>query len=482
MTTEIDTSPIEVPLCVDCDGTLIAGDLLVEAILRCLHAHPAILFRFPGWLLAGKAVFKQKVAGLSEFEPETLPDRAEVVAFLRAEHDRGRKIYLVTAADQTLAEKVASHLGVFHGVLASDGRLNLKGRAKAQRLVELFGREGFDYAGDHQADLPVWDASRNAIAVAASAATLRKLKAKKIPALTFPRQEGRIRTWLRLMRIHQWAKNLLIFVPLITSHRFTEIPILAKTLLGFFAFGLVGSSTYILNDLADIHNDRVHRSKRSRPLASGEISPMQAIAFGCVLLAGGASLCLGLSRSCALILACYLGLTTSYTLFFKRKLMMDVVVLTGLYAIRIALGHAAGDIPFSVWLSAFAMFTLFSLALAKRYTELVNPAVRQGGRIKGRGYQPGDEVPVSNLGAASGMIGILVLVLYVNSPEVQKLYREPHVLLLLCPLFLYWIGRIWLLTQRGELHDDPVVFALRDRASYAVGSMAALILVLASPK
>ncbi len=282
------------------------------------------------------------------------------------------------------------------------------------------------------------------------------------------------------MRIHQWAKNLLIFVPLITSHRFNEFATLANTLLGFLAFGLMGSSTYILNDLADIQNDRNHPSKRNRPIASGEIAPRDSIVFALMLSGGAAALCLGLSLSCVSILACYTLLTVTYTLAVKQKLMMDVVMLAGLYAIRIIFGHALGGIPFSVWLSAFAIFTLFSLALAKRYTELINPAVRRAGATKGRDYKPGDEGPVSQLGTASGMVGIMVLVLYVNSPEVQKLYNEPRLLLLLCPLFLYWIGRIWMLTHRGELHDDPVVFALRDRVSYHVGGMAVAVLILAS--
>lgn len=474
------TDASDVPLCVDCDGTLIASDLLVESALRCVASQPANLLRLPFWLLGGKAALKRTLATRSQIDVAKLPYRPELLAFLRAERERGRKCFLVSAADSTLIEQVAAHLGLFDGTIASDGAHNLKGEAKAQRLVEKFGAAGFDYAGDDPADLPVWKAARKAIAVSASAATLRKLQQSNPPVMIVPRQEVTLKTWLRLMRIHQWAKNLLIFVPVVTSHRLGDLHVLGASALAFLTFGLVGSGTYILNDLADIPHDRSHPSKSKRPIASGEIAPLRALLVSMLLLLGAAAICTQLTPACVIVVAGYLALTTSYTLLFKKKLMVDVVVLAGLYTIRVIAGHTAGGIPYSVWLLAFAIFILFSLALAKRYAELVNPAMREGGRLPGRGYQPGDEVPASNLGTASGVTAILVLVLYINSPEVQRLYRQPLVLLALCPLFLYWIGRIWMLAHRGQLHDDPVIFALRDPKSYYVGALAAVVLILAS--
>jgi 4-hydroxybenzoate polyprenyltransferase/phosphoserine phosphatase len=471
---------LDLPLCVDCDGTLIAGDLLVESGLGCLAGRPFDIFHFPRWLMAGKASLKRELAQRGNIDAATLPYREEVLSFLRAEYRRGRKIYLVTAANSELADRVAAHLGIFEGVIASDGRLNLKGEAKAERLIGLFGRNGFDYAGDSGADLPVWKAARHAIAVATSPATLKRLEGIKSPIRSFPAKSADARTWLRLARIHQWAKNLLLFVPLVTSHRWTDGPALLALSLGFLTFGFVSSGTYILNDLIDIRNDRRHPSKRMRPIAAGEIAPLHGLVCAGSLFALAALICQWLPASYAMVLGGYSVLTLSYTFFFKKKLMVDVVLLAGLYTIRLIAGHAAGDIVYSVWLLAFAIFIFFSLALAKRYTELINPAIRGAGIVHGRGYQPGDEVPIASLGTGSGIISVLVMALYVNSPEVQKLYHHPMVLLGLCPLFLYWIGRIWMLAHRGALHDDPVIFALRDRDSYIVGALAGLVLVAAS--
>ncbi len=469
----------ELPLCVDLDGTLIRTDLLLESVLRLLGRNPLCLFMLPVWLLRGRAVLKAEVAARVELNPAALPYDAALLNWLRTERARGRDLWLCTSANERLAGEVASHLGIFAGVLASDPQHNLSGRSKSQRLVSLFGDRGFDYCGNERRDLAVWQHAHGAIVVNGSAGLLRST-ARVVPVLgTFSPRLPQWRALVRAVRAHQWAKNVLILVPLLAAHRATDLTALATTLLALVAFSLCASAVYVLNDLLDLEADRNHPRKASRPFAAGEATIAAGLALMPVLLGAAASLASFLPVNFRLVLAAYFALTLAYSLNLKRRVLLDAMALAGLYTLRIIAGAAATAIPLSFWLLLFSVFLFLSLALAKRYAELDELRRQHRLRAAGRGYQTDDLPILRSMGTASGYLCVLVLALYINSPEVGALYHRPRVIWLLCIVMLYWISRLWVVAQRGKLHDDPVIYALTDRVSLMTGVMAALIVAAA---
>lgn len=291
-----------------------------------------------------------------------------------------------------------------------------------------------------------------------------------------------LRLVVRAARPHQWAKNVLLFVPLVMSHRLADAARLLDVVWAFVAFSLCASGVYVVNDLVDLRADRAHPRKRERPFASGRLGTGTGLVMVVATLGGGFAIAAGLLTSTVVaMLAIYVVLTTAYSIYFKRKLLLDVLVLAALYTHRILTGGVAAGVPVSEWLLAFSMFFFLSLAFAKRYTELSAMPIGAEGRIQGRGYWARDLDLVRTIGPATGLIAVLVLALYVNlSPEVRRLYSQPFALYLVCPIVLYWICRVWFLAQRGQLDEDPVVFAVRDRVSLVSGVAAVLLLLLAS--
>lgn len=470
------------PLFVDLDGTLLATDLLWESVLELIRNRPTAALRLPFWLLRGRAYLKRRVAEQVELAVATLPYRAEVVSQLRAEHEAGRAIVLATAAEQTLAEAVADHLGFFSGVIASDGVRNLKGAAKLAAIREWAGPGvPFEYIGDSTADLPIWAEAERAIAVNPGRSLLEQARRRGIATEVIATPHGLLRPILRAVRPHQWAKNVLLFVPIITAHRVTDPVVLGQAMAAFLAFSLAASSGYLFNDLLDLKSDRRHKSKHRRPIASGRLPIPTAIGLFAAMLAGSLGVAAALTPAFLGMVVLYLGLTTAYSLYFKRKLLVDVICLGGLYTLRILAGGVATSIVISTWLLAFSMFLFLSLAFVKRYTEIDGVPETDGkAKVSGRGYMPGDLDMVRSIGTSCGGLAVLVVGLYINSPDVTVLYRHPKLLWLTCPVILYWISRIWFLAQRREMPHDPVVFALGDRISYLAGLCLALILVLAT--
>jgi len=457
-----------IPLCVDLDGTLIKTDLLWESMVQLLARKPWLIFVVPLWWLRGRARLKSELARRVELNPSQLPYREDVLEFLRHEHGRGRRMVLATASNYLLAECVAAHLGLFDEVIASDHQTNLRSQQKASRLVQRFGRGGFDYAGNSSADRPVWREARRAIVVGRARCDLPA-------ARVFP-TEARIGFHLlRLLRPHQWAKNLIIFVPLLTAHQLNKPSLVWMAALAVVAFSLCASGLYVLNDLLDIESDRCHPGKRQRPFASGALPIPLGFVLVPVLLGAAAAISETLPLRFLLVLGTYLGLTTAYSFWLKRIALLDVFLLAGLYTIRLVAGHEATGVPYSVWLLVFSMFIFLSLALVKRFQELRT----YNTHAPGRGYVLEDLELIASLGSSSGYLSVLVLALYVNSEQVRTLYQHPMRLLLICPLFLLWISRIWLQAHRGQLHDDPVLFALRDPISYMTIALTLLILWLA---
>ena len=457
-------------LCVDLDGTLIRGNVLWECVLALLKTQPVTLLLLPFWLLAGRASLKRQIAARAELNPARLPYRQQVLELLRQEKTAGRRIALATAADRELAEAIASYLGLFDEVHASDGQVNLKGANKATFLAQHYAATGFEYVGDSAADVEVWRNAQSAYVVgtearAEQAAAVTTLKA----TILEPRPSFRasFHMWVNALRGHHWAKNLLLFLPLALSHNLAVEPIL-RTFAGFALYGLCASGLYILNDLLDLHSDREHPWKKERPFAAGDISIPQGLLASLILLSTALGLGFLLDWEFGLALLGYSALTMLYSLYLKKVALLDVFVLSSFYSFRILAGALISSTPLSQWFLAFSMFLFLSLAMAKRYSELLNAGdlVRAGN--SGRSYRTGDRELLLSLGVGSSFSAAVIFSLYVHSPEVRLLYSSPEFLFLLCPIVLYWLSRTWLLAHRGELKEDPVTLAIRDPVSYGV--------------
>ena len=465
-----------VPLCVDLDGTLLNSDLLLESAFAQLKHRPLAVIHWPRWLAAGKVRLKAELAALAELDIETLPYHAAFLDFLREQREQGRSLVLVTAAHRRLAEPIAEYLGLFDQVIATEGERNLAGARKAEALVALYGERGFDYAGNSAVDVAVWRHSRRAIAVNASAKVTALARASAELERVFDDKGSRLKRWFRAARLHQWLKNVLIFVPLVAAHAWNDAEKVGFCLLAFLSFGSCASSVYLLNDLLDLAADRRHPRKCRRPFAAGALPILHGAVAVPVLLTAALLLSLAVNPpEFSACLAVYYVLTLAYSLRLKQVLMLDAIVLAGLYTLRIITGAVAAQLALSFWMLAFSMFLFLSLALVKRYTEL--HALLQRGELdaRGRGYQVDDLAILQSLGGSAGYLAVLVLALYINSPDVQHLYRHPLLIGFLCPLLLYWISRVWLLAHRGLMPDDPVIFALTDRVSQGLVLIGALI-------
>ncbi len=470
-------------LCVDLDGTLLQSDLLWESLLLLLKRRPVSLLRLPAWLARGKAYTKRQIALRVAPNPATLNYHPQVLELIRETRQQNGRVVLVTASDALVVEPIRDHLGIFTDCLASDGTINLSGATKRDALLSRYGESGFDYAGDSPRDLPVWKEAQTAILVEPSAA-LKKSAMRVSKSVRVIESEKRpLAALWRALRPHQWLKNVLVFVPLVLAHRMRDVATIERALLAFAEFSLCASAAYLLNDLLDLEADRVHRTKRNRPIASGRVPIPAALGLTLILLLISFGLA-GLTAHVAAIalLALYLVVTTAYSLSLKKIAILDVVTLSGLYTLRIFFGAVSVHVPVSPWLLAFSVFFFMSLAMAKRFSELVRSPQEETREVAGRGYRPGDRLIISNLGAASGYVSVLVMALYVNSQEVTALYHRPQLLWAICPTLLYWISRLWLIAYRGELGEDPVVFAMEDRLSYLLGGLALLGILLASPK
>ena len=458
ITSEAQCAPSPV-LVVDLDGTLVKTDLLLESLVALLKQSPRYVFYLPFWLVKGKAYFKEQIARRVSLDIDALPYREDVVEYLRAQHAQQRVIVLATGADIQSARQIADYLKLFDLVLASDGITNLSGVAKRNRLVSEFGEKGFDYVGNDRLDLVIWASARKAILVNPSpSVSSRVALVTHIDDVLTDRRRA-LTNYVRALRPEHWLKNLLVFVPLLAAHRFEEFALLSKALLAFVAFGCFASGGYLMNDLLDLSSDRRHPRKRHRPFAAGDLSLSYALRMIPALVGLGCLIGALVSPIFVAVGSLYFGLSAVYSLYAKKMVLLDVIVLAGLYTLRIIAGAASVAIWPSAWLLAFSGFLFFSLALVKRYSEL---AVT---RIKARGYELGDLDLLSSMGISSGYVAVLVLALHINGATAHTLYRRYGVLWSLCPLLLYWISHIWLSAHRGKMPDDPVVFAISDWTS-----------------
>lgn len=478
-------APTEPPLYVDMDGTLLRTDTLHESIWLWLRRSPLNLWRLLVWLRLGKAGFKVRLADAVRPEAHGLPRHAAFAAWLGAEHARGRTLVLASAADARIVREVAVDAGIFADTLGTEPNgPNLSGDHKRDAIAahaRASGHSAWDYAGNSASDLPVWRAARGAVAVDTPAPVLGHLRQTHPEVRVFESDPVGLRVWLKAIRLTQWAKNALLFVPLLAAH-LTTLEAWGAVAVAFVAMGLCASATYLLNDLLDLPHDRRHPHKRHRPLAAGRVSVRAAVGVGLALMAAAIGLGAVVSGALVALLALYTGVTLAYSFRLKRIALLDVLVLSGLFTLRIWIGAVVAGVALSNWLLAVSMFLFLSLALAKRCAELetlrLEPAA---GGAPGRGYQADDLPALRTMGVASGFMAVLVLALYIDSQNSQTLYAQPGWLWGVVPLALAWVMRVWLKVGRRELEgEDPLLHALKDPYSWlAVAATAALALMAA---
>ncbi|TKC91774.1 UbiA family prenyltransferase [Trinickia terrae] len=465
------------PLVVDLDGTLIRSDVLIESGFAFLKSKPHRFYKPLLWLLrGGKPALKAGLADTTNLDVSVLPYDPVVLEWLTAERKAGRHLVLATASHERYAQAIASHLDLFDRTFATDAGTNLSSSNKRDRLVAEYGEKGFDYAGNSHDDIAVWRSANRAYVVNPHNGVERAAQKIGNVERVIESRPATLKTWSKSLRLHQWLKNLLIFLPLLAGHMLSSPEHVLAGLLAFLAFGLCASSVYLLNDLLDLEDDRHHPVKRKRPFASGALPLSLGIALFPILLTVAFSIAwVLLPWRFGAVLAGYYVLTLAYSMHLKRRVMVDVVVLASLYTTRIIAGAAAVGVQLTFWLLAFSMFIFLSLALVKRYAEL--HAMKERGLVKsrGRGYVASDLPLISSLGTASGYLAVLVLALYIQDPKTAILYRHPRFIWLACPLLLYWISRTWIIAHRGLMHDDPIVFAARDKISLAVVALCALV-------
>jgi len=469
----------EPPLFVDLDGTLLKTDLLVESALVLIKRRPRAIVLVLLWLLRGRAHLETQLARRAEIAAETLVYDERLLVRLRDERDRGRRLVLATASQASHAEAVARHLGLFDGVLASDATRSLDGDRKLEAILAHTAGASFDYAGNAAADLPLWRKARKAICVDAPPSVVRAVREFTEPDEIAPERRSYAKLLVRAVRAHQWLKNALVFVPIMAAHRIRDAGADLRVVAAVVAFCLCASSVYVLNDLMDLRADRLHPRKRRRPFASGELPLVHGLVLSPLLLAASAVLAaLVLPRMFLIVLAAYYVSSIAYNFAAKELAVWDVILLAGLYVLRVVAGAAAVPVPLSFWLLAFSGFVFLSLALAKRYSEMYT--LHKLGRVQahGRGYMTDDMPILQTMGVASGYLAVLVMALYINSSEIHNLYVRPYALWAICPLLMFWISRIWVTTHRGQMHDDPVVFALRDGVSLVIGALTIACVVL----
>lgn len=475
---DVASASVGMPLVVDLDGTLLKTDTLFESLLIYLRNNPLGIFRIPFWLAKGRAHLKRMLARHAPVDAATLPINEAVETFAAGEKVRGRSVWLATAADRQVADAVAERLKFFDGVLASDGHTNLKGANKAERLAAMFP-DGFAYAGDSSADLPVWSKAKEVIVVGASWWTTQAVLALRKPMHVFP-ATSQWRALLKCARPHQWAKNVLVFVPIILAGEIANLNALVATILSFAALCLVASSTYIINDLWDLADDRQHWSKRKRPIASGKLPISTALLAAPVGLAAGLLLGLAATPAAAVALLAYLAVTLGYSFALKRIPVLDVTTLAGLFTLRLVLGIVSAHVFASPWLLTFSMLLFGSLCFAKRYVELEGWVAQGQQSVKSRGYQAEDLPLLTALGLSTGVGSVVIMTLYIVFDAFHRSFYGNTEWLWAFPIILFlWISRIWLMAGRKLLDDDPVAFALTDRPSLALGAAMVAVFLLA---
>ncbi|MCE9642929.1 MAG: UbiA family prenyltransferase [Candidatus Andersenbacteria bacterium] len=469
-----------VPLCVDLDGTLVRTNTLLETTLITLKKNPFFLISLVKGLPRGKAFVKRLIGKQFSTDPATLPYNTEFLDWIRQERANGRTLILATASDELIAKKIADYLGIFSAIIASTPEKSVTADGKALVLCAMYGSSNFSYAGNSHSDLSVWNCSNNAILVDAPNNITSQIKKevhieKEFTTHTAPK----LKVIAKTMRIHQWVKNTLLFIPALAAHELFQTHTAIQAIVGFLSFSLLASAVYIFNDITDIPSDRAHATKKFRPIASGAIAIKQALALGVICSVASIALSLlALPISFLLILAIYLGINICYSLFAKKIAYLDIIILASLYVLRVFAGSFATGIATSKWLFVWTLFFFLSLAIMKRVIELLKHTKEE--KLHGRGYHKADRLILEYAGIASASISVIILALYIHSPSIFVLYTSPALLWGMVGVVMLWLGRIWTLALQGELPDDPVLFAATDPISYGAICVIIATMLLAS--
>ena len=470
------------PLFIDLDGTLVSTDTLWESCLLYLKGNPLQFWKLIIWLFHGKAYFKEQVSLNVNLNTELLPYNDEVMQYISNAKAMDGDVYLITAANQKIADSVSKSLKIFAASVGSSSTINLRGKEKLQVIKDLIGENPFDYIGDSSADVVIWQKAHTAIISGDKQKLANLLKKDKDKIIILPGgRTSLFKKWIKALRVHQWSKNMLLFLALFMSHRLLEMNLFFQVVIAFFSFSLSASAVYILNDLFDLEADRKHPSKKNRPFAAGYLSITNGVFAIPILLIISFVLAISfLPNTFTIILIIYLLTTTSYSLYLKEQLFLDVIILGALYTLRVLAGGLAIGIEVSTWLLGFSMFFFLSLAFMKRYTDLMLIKNNNQEEIFGRGYSIMDLEIVQRTGITSGFASLLILVLYINSDQVVELYKQPALIWLTIPILLYWLMRMWLVAHRGNMTDDPIIFAIKDKSSYIMFLMIVIILFVAA--
>lgn len=467
------------PLFVDLDGTLIKSDLLLESILLLIKRNPFAALMIPLWLLKGRANLKHQLAQRVDIPYQLLPRNPEFHAYIQQQGETGRDIVLISASNQQQVREISQHWGLFIDAIGSDEELNLKAETKLLRILQLNHKAGFSYAGNSSADLPIWDEADEVVMVNCAESLSKKLKNEKNSITRFDTPGSNLRKFFLAMRPHQWLKNSLIFLPLILSHQANQLDLFLQTCIAFVSFSLCASSVYFVNDMLDLNSDRQHHSKRFRQFASGKLPLVYGFLGAPVLLVVSFAVALLLPVDFIATLILYWMLTTLYSLYLKRLIVVDVLTLATLYTLRIIAGSAAISVVTTIWLLSFSFFLFLGLAMLKRFVEYSNLLATEREIVEGRGYSTASLKMLSFAGGASGLIAVGVFAVYINAPDTTQLYANPGLLWLICPLLLLLLARMWRFAHQGKLDEDPVLFAATDHSSQAITLLCGLLVWLA---
>jgi 4-hydroxybenzoate polyprenyltransferase len=476
----VSGSDVDIPLCVNCEYALLKTNIFHEAIFLLVKGNPLDIFRLPIWLLRGRSTLIQRVSEKIQINWRTVPLCERVVERVQAAQDGNRQVYLLTSMPKTWAHALAAVLADSKLIFTDQKNTVACIEATRSHLTDLFGMRGFDYIGDGRRDLPLCKSARRALIVTSDRTTIARANENSVVESVIPRDKAGPFTFLKMIRIHQWLKNFLIWVPLLASHRLTSVHSIGIATVAFVAFSFCASSVYVLNDLLDLESDRQHVRKRNRPIAAGKIPVNQALVIGMLLFVSAACLALRVSALFAITVGIYFVMTLAYSLRLKRQVIVDVMLLAALYTIRVVAGAVATIVVPSFWLLAFSMFLFLSLAMVKRYSEMLVTLAQDRQYAAGRGYSVEDMPVLLSLGVSVGIAAIVVLALYINDSSTSKLYPATIWLWPVPPLMLYWVSRVWMKARRGEMHDDPVVFAIRDWQSLVTVTFVGMCFALAA--
>jgi len=467
------------PLLVRNEGVLVETDLLWESFYLLLKRNPFVLIWLPYWLFRGTAFTAQQIMDRVMPSVEYLPYNRQLIGYLQEQHRNGRELVLVTSLSKEYAQRISCHLGFFKSVLSREELLSTVDPKKSKNDLPDSAPVDFVYVCREVEDINLCG-NGNVVLVNPDQSTLYTIRNQCNIEQVIVSSKGGLFKYIQAIRVHQWLKNLLVFVPLITAHQIDDPILVLRTILAFFAFSLCASGVYLLNDLIDISDDRKHQKKCKRPFAAATISVKTGTLLIPVFTLSAFGFGLVLGTPFLYILAGYLATTIFYSIWLKKLALVDVITLAFLYTTRIFAGGSAVSIMPSFWLLSFSMFIFFSLALTKRGSELLHAHDLERTKLDGRGYVIDDIKIVYDFGVASGYMSVLVLALYINSDSVRLLYGRPQVIWLMCPMLLYWISRVWLITSRGQMHDDPLIFTVQDRVSQGIAVLGLFILWFAT--